>query len=229
MPRVGLVFDWILHAADAGQPGFVERRVVGASALAAARRGRAQDAEVLQRRDRLAKNRPRRRRTEHRHPAHAARAVVDVEVAGELRVLGLRLLSGAEVFAHVGLRAEQPLFLAAPQRHADGAPRLDAGRHQNARRLHHDRAADRVVGRAGGRMPRIEVPAEHDDFVGLVGARNFRDDVVARPSLGMGAIDDVELELDGAAVGEQAPDAAVVLVAHHDRGRRLRHVVARGC
>ncbi len=139
---------------------------------------------------------------------------------------GLRLLSGAEVFAHVGLRAEQPLFLAAPQRHADGAPRLDAGRHQNACRLHHDRAADCVVGRAGGRMPRIEVPAEHDHFVRFVAARNFRHDVVAGASLGMGAIDDVELELNGAAVGDEAPDAAVVLVPHHDGRRRLGHVVA---
>ena len=107
-------------------------------------------------------------------PARAAGAGVDVEVAGEVGVFGLRILERAEVLLHVRLRAEQPLLLAAPQRQADRAARLDADRLQDPDGFHHHRAADRVVGRAGRRVPRVEVAAEHHDFLRLVGARESR-------------------------------------------------------
>ena len=99
-----------------------------------------------------------------------------------------------------------------------------ADRLEDARRFHHHRAADRVVGRAGRRVPRVEVAAEHHDFVLLVGAGNFRDRVVRRPPFRIHLVDDVELELDRRAVGEDARDAAVVLVAHDDGRHRLGDV-----
>ena len=107
-------------------------------------------------------------------PARAAGARIDVEVAGEVRVFGLRVLERAEVLLHVGLRAEQALLFAAPQRQANRPARLDADRLQDADRLHHHRAADGVVGRAGRRVPRVEVTAEHHDLLRLVGARESR-------------------------------------------------------
>ena len=117
-------------------------------------------------------------RAEHRHAARAAGAGVDVEVAGEVGVLGLRVLDHPEVLLHIRLRSEQALFLAAPERDADRAARLDADRLQDADRLHHHRAADGVVGGAGGRVPRIDVAAEHHHFLRLVAAGNLGDHVV---------------------------------------------------
>ena len=54
---------------------------------------------------------------------------------------------------------------------------LHAARLQNPQRLHHDRRAGGVVGRAGAAVPGVEVRADHHDFIGLVGAGNVRDDV----------------------------------------------------
>src|SRR4029453_17664312 len=66
--------------------------------------------------------------------------------------------------------------------------------------------------------------AEHHHFVGLVGARDFGDDVIRSTSFGMGPVDDIEFELDSTFVAKQPPDAAVVLVAHDDSGRCLRQI-----
>ena len=68
---------------------------------------------------------------------------------------------------------------------------------------------------------------EHHNLVSLVRARNFRDDVVRRPTFGMDPVDDVELELDYASIGQQPPDATVVLVAHDQGGRRLCQIERR--
>ena len=67
--------------------------------------------------------------------------------------------------------------------------------------------------------------AEHHDLVLLVAARNLRDGVVGRTAFRIRPVDDVELELHRHAVGEDAGDAPVVLIAHHDGRQRLRHVV----
>ena len=125
----------------------------------------------------------------------------------------------------VSERAEESFLFAAPQRDANRAPRPHADRLQDPRRLHHHRAADRVVGGACRRVPRVEVSAEHDDLVLLVRARDLRDRVVRRVPLRIRPVDDVEFEAHRRAIGEDPRDAAVVLVAHDDGGHGLRDVV----
>ena len=84
-----------------------------------------------------------------------AGAVIDVEVAGELRMLRLQLHRRriAVVRLDVFLRAEQPLLLTAPQADAHGAAQLDAADLQQSHRLHHDGRSGGVVGRAGPGVP----------------------------------------------------------------------------
>ena len=116
--------------------------------------------------------------------AHAARAVVDVPVARRAwRSPAVGASADAEVPLDVVERSEQSLFFAAPERDADRAARLRADGLQDARGLQHDRAADRVVGRAGRARPRVEMAAEHHDFVGFVGAGESRRPYVGRLAL----------------------------------------------
>ena len=61
--------------------------------------------------------------------------------------------------------------------------------------------------------------AEHDDFVGQVGAGNLRDDVEAHQITGVIFGGYVDFELDRRALLEHANDTVVVLGGHHD----LRH------
>ena len=74
-------------------------------------------------------------------------------------------------------------------------------------------------------MPRIEVAAEHHDFVPSCRCPESPRWCCKRSCLPDTPVDDVELELDRRAVGEDARDAAVVLVPHHDGRHRLREVV----
>ena len=97
---------------------------------------------------------------------------------------------------HVSQRTQESLFLAGPERDADGPPRLQSQRLNQAHGLDHDGGADGVVGGAGGRVPGIQMAAEHHDLIGFVGARNFGYHVVTGLALGIGAVDDVELQLD---------------------------------
>ena len=116
--------------------------------------------------------------------------------------------------------------LTAPQPHADRRRGLAPTGLKDAHRLHHDRAADRVVGRARRRVPRIEVAAEHDDFVRFISAGDFGDRVV-RGLPGIRAVDDRELESDIEAIAQQPCDAAVMLVAEHNGRHRIgRDVIA---
>src|SRR5262245_24997146 len=66
-------------------------------------------------------------------------------------------------------------------------------------------------------MPGIEVSAHDHHLVLLVRPGNFRDGVVRGSSLGISAIDDVELEFDRRAVAENSCDSSVVLVSYDDR------------
>ena len=56
-------------------------------------------------------------------------------------------------------------------------------------------------------------------------ARNLADHVVAGLAFGIDVVDDVELQLDVFAVGQQAFDAAVIVVAQDQGGHGLRGIV----
>ena len=158
MPGIAPVLDRILLDADSRKPYFVERRVVRPAPAPAAGRPRADHPQVPKRRQDVSQNLTCFRRTEHLDAASAAGAGVDVEVATKRRMLGVRLLGGAEVLFHIRLGPKQPLLLAAPQGHTDRTTGLDPKGGENAGRLHHHGDTDRVVGGTGGRMPRVEVP-----------------------------------------------------------------------
>src|SRR5271165_7611646 len=140
------VFDRILNELKSRNADCVEGQMIGAAGVAHGERGHA---EIL----------------EGFHPgfedgrdgfvllkintANLTRAVVDVEIGGDFRLLRLyRNLSslaaqerwhafhqgvvhgraGAEMVLNIALRAEKPLFFAAPEADADGAARLDIER-----------------------------------------------------------------------------------------------------
>ena len=131
--RAGLVLDLVLDELEARQADPVEGLVVGAGGVVH-RHGR--HAEVLERRDPALEDRDDRGVLLGVDAPDLSGPVVDVEVRRELRVLGLRrdrpgrlpevvgllLLrvghrrARREVVRDVGLGAEEPLLLAAPER-----------------------------------------------------------------------------------------------------------------
>ena len=119
------------------------------------------------------------------------------------------------------------MLFAGPERHANRAPRPDSDRLQQPRRLHHRGAPDRIVGCAGGAVPRIEVPAQHHDLIAFVSSGNLGDRVVRGVTVRIGGVGDVELERDRRAIGKNARQTAVVFIAHHDRGNHFRDVIRR--
>ena len=138
---------------------------------------------------------------------------------------GLGVLEHSEVLFDVGQRSQEALLFGVPERDADGAARLLPERLDEPRSLHHHGGADGIIGGPGGGVPGIQVPAEHHDFVGLVGAGDFGHHVVGGLALGVDVVDDVELQAHVLAVVEQALDAAVIFVAEDHRGDRLGDVV----
>src|SRR5262245_12094545 len=61
------------------------------------------------------------------------------------------------------------------------------------------------------------MPAQHHHFVLLIRPRNLGDGVVGGSPFGVGAIDDVEFEVDRGAIGQDSSDSSVVFVSDHDR------------
>src|SRR5262249_41179551 len=125
---------------------------------------------------------------------------------------------------NVSQRTQKSLFFAAPKRHADRSSWLDANSLQDARSFHHNRATNRVVGRAGRGVPRIEMSPKHYHFVFLIRPGNLRDGVVRGLSFRVPAINDVELEFHRSAVGKNASDSSVIFVAHHHSRQRLSSI-----
>ena len=119
-----------------------------------------------------------------------------------------------EMMLDVTLRAEQAFFFAAPQADADGAARLDVERFQDADGFHHDDGAGAVVGGSGAGVPGVEVRAQHDDFIFLVGAGNFGDGVVLHGIVVVEGVGDVQFEGDVFLLLQQARDAGPVLERH---------------
>src|SRR6185503_5732542 len=126
----------------------------------------------------------------------------------------------AEVIAHVGARTEQALLLSGPQRDAHRALHRQVERLQNAQRLQHHRGTGGIVGRAGARVPRVEMRAEHYNLVlePRIGPGNLADDVEGIQIAVQEATLIVDLEGDWYALLDGAHDAAVVLRRHDDAG-----------
>ena len=149
--------------------------------------------------------------------ANLAGAIVHIEIGGDLRLFRLhrdlagfapqqgrhtfhcRIIHGrtrTEMMLHVTLRPEQAFFFAAPQTDADGAAGFDVERFQDANRFHHHNGSRAIVGGSRPGVPGIEVCAQHDDFIFLVGAGNFGDDVVLHGVIVVESIGDVQFEGD---------------------------------
>ena len=121
--RVRVVFDRILAEPDAGQPGVVERRAVGAADRPAARGRRAGDAEICERRERLADDVAAADDGPNTlGAARAAGAGIDVQVGVQLRELGL-LASRTSRNAP----SRRPAIRAAPVPRRSTAPRESCG------------------------------------------------------------------------------------------------------
>ena len=111
-------------------------------------------------------------------------------------ILGSEVLVGLDV----GGRAEQALFLAAPEHEADRPFRLHAGFHQDSGRLQGRGDARAVVGGAGGAVPGVDVAADDHVLVGQLGAGDVGDHVVELDRSLLEIIADIELQGDRLAV-----------------------------
>ena len=131
------------------------------------------------------------------------------------------------MLAHVGARAEQPLFLPRPEGDADGASGLGADGLEDAHGFERDGDAGGVVAGVGAGVPRVEVRAQHHDFVREVGARNLAHQVLGLLNHVADAVADLHLDLDREAALEDAVHPVVVLRGHGDDGGRGQHAGAR--
>jgi hypothetical protein len=135
------------------------------------------------------------------------------------------------MFGDPRLRSEQPLLFAAPQRDADRPARARADRLQDPHRFHHRRGAVGVVGGADAGVPRVQVGANHDDFVfqNGIGPRQLGDHVVGVAAVGIVERRlDVDAQLHGNVLLQVARDQVVVLGAQRHRRHRARPAVAAG-
>ena len=124
---------------------------------------------------------------------------------------------------HIAVGTKFSLLFARPQAHANRAPRLHVQRIQNAHHFHrHDRSRA-VVGRAGRGGPRIEVPADHHDFIFQlrIGAGNFGDRVEAVLVIAGEFRFHIHLDGDRHVRFQQPVDAAITFNRHDDDGKRL--------
>ena len=222
--RPGVVLEPFLDELEAGQAHVVERRMIGGRHAA---RARHLPAQRLQRLAPLLEDRQRALVGLTPDAADAAGAVVEIEVGGHVGMIGLRRVGGAVpvVLGHVGARPEQALFFAAPERHSDGAARLEAERPNRPHGLHHGGRAGGVVGGAGGVGHAVHVRPHDHDLVGQIGAGNLGNgvDAVQLRAFGVKRRLDVHFHAHGHLAIDEAHEPVVVL--HGERGRR--HL--RGC
>ena len=155
-------------------------------------------------------------------------ARIDVEVDGELVARRLVRVAG-QMLRDPRLRSEQSFLFAAPQRDANRAARLRADRLENAHRLEDRRRTVGVVGRAGRRVPRVEVGADHHDLVAQrrVGAGQLGDHVVAARVLREVAALDVDPDRHRNAIFQKSNEVVVMLARDDDRRDGVRAGVAR--
>ena len=239
--RARAVIERVLDKLESRNADCVERFVIGASGIA---HGQRVDAKVVERLNPLREDRRDGRILLQVNAADFSCAVVHVEVAGDLLLIGfglhragrfaypLRQLelvgSGgqrhiAEMLLDVTVGTELAFFLARPQCHADGATRLHLQRVEDAHHLHGDNRACAIVGCARTRSPRIQMPAHHDNFVFQlrIGAGDFRDGVVAVFVVAGKFGVHVHLEGDRDARLQKAIYAAIILNGHHHQRERI--------
>src|SRR5438046_6728535 len=87
------------------------------------------------------------------------------------------------------------------------------------------RAAGCIIGGAGSGVPGIEMCAEHDEFGGLIGARNFSDDVERIQIISVELVLDIHFDSKRNLLVQHSPDPAIVLHGHNDlrwNGRIVR-------
>ncbi len=145
-PRI--VLDRVLYELEPRQPHSIERLMVGSTGIPQRKRSRSHFAE---RREPGAEDRSDGFVSLQVDASNLAGAVIEVEVTGELRLLGsqcesrrapggrrslLRLIcSFAEVFRYISARAQESLFFSAPQAYSNRAPGLQSDRLNNSHRL----------------------------------------------------------------------------------------------
>ena len=100
-------------------------------------------------------------------PEHAA---VRLQHHHVLRQLGAMLIA-------IGEAAAAAVLFVGEQHHAHGAPRPQVQLLHDPQRFPRHHAAAAIVGRAGADVPRVEMAADDDDFVRLLAAADFADDV----------------------------------------------------
>ena len=145
-----------------------------------------------------------------------------------------RLLNRQHDFEETGIQycityeVSPPSWEPPPPNLKTRAAQPQAGLLQDSHRLHHHGRSGRVVGRPGAAVPRVEVAAEDDDLVGLVGPGDLADDV---EGVDVGIVErvlDVQLEPDGHFLFHGPHQAAVVLGGKRDlRDARVGAGVAR--
>ena len=160
--------------------------------------------------------------------SNRAGAIIDIKVTCEFRVIGFQVHVGSigEMLCDVGARAENALLLAGPQRETHGTPQPKMRCLQNAHGFEHDGRAGCIVRRARSGVPRIEMRAEHDKLVSLVGSGNLANDVERIQIVIVKLVFDIHLDANGNFLFQHSPDAPVVLDSHDDlrRNRRIREI-----
>ena len=118
-------------------------------------------------------------------------------------------------------RAQEPLFLAAPEGDANRSPGLEVECLENADGLHGDRDAGPVIGGAGAAVPRIHVSAQHDELVFQVGAGDLGDRVISHQVVVMELDREIDGHLDLFALFAHPDQAVVVFHRQDELGRDL--------
>jgi hypothetical protein len=211
----------VLDHVEAGQPGFVERHVIGgADSLDDVPRR----AQILQRLEPAIEDVLRRAIPFHVKAERLAASRIVIQIHRELVACG----RSVEVLRQIGARAQQALLFAAPERYADRAPRLGAEGAKDPHRLDQRRGGISVVRSAGRGVPRVEVSANEHDLIAQRGVapRNFADDVVAVAIVFEVARPELDPERDRMSTGREAREDVVLLAGYDDRGHGVGRCVA---
>src|SRR5262249_27193519 len=114
------------------------------------------------------------------------------------------------VLLHVGERAAEALFFAGPENKAQRATGTRSAFDDGVGSGENCSNADTIVGCAFAEIPGIEVPADHNNLLGMFTAGNFADDVGAFDGTTCEFVLNVDVNTNGFALGEIAVDLSLV-------------------